>query len=111
MNSAKRSKKERAKIPEREYRASRICRILGNPTAYRALKLIGKDKKRPSELAEKLNVSVATISVVLRHLREIDILRYEVRWKERVYFLKVPEILNVLEEIEKITDKIKKIKE
>ncbi|MGQ9534993.1 MAG: hypothetical protein ACUVQ3_07645 [bacterium] len=39
-------------------------------------------------MAQKIGVSITTISDVLRHLRNIDLVRYEVRMNERVYWLK-----------------------
>lgn len=90
----------RKKIPETEYRASRVCRILGNPTAYRVIKLLLKAAKTPGELANEVGVSIATMSDVLRHLRNIDLVRYEVRANERLYWLKdtsISEIVNWLE--------------
>ena len=87
-------------MPETEYRASRVCRILGNPTAYQVIKLLLKTPTTPGELAKEIGVSITTISDVLRHLRNIDLVRYEVRINERVYWLKdnaVSEAINWLE--------------
>jgi len=51
------------KIPEIRYRASRVCRILANPTAYEMLHILQKGKKTPSELAEILGVHIANVSL------------------------------------------------
>jgi len=75
-------------MAETAYRASRVCRILGNPTAYQVIKLLLNRPKTPGELADEIGVSVTTISDVLRHLRNIDLVRYEVRTNERIYWIK-----------------------
>ncbi|MBN2621382.1 winged helix-turn-helix transcriptional regulator [candidate division WOR-3 bacterium] len=80
--------KKRKKIPEKRYRASRICRALGNPTAYEALHLLSSGKRSPAELAQLLGVSIPTVSHVLRVLRDLDLVRYEVTWREHTYWLK-----------------------
>ncbi len=78
----------RRKMPETEYRASRICRILGNPTAYQIIKSLFSGAKKPSELAMELGISITTISETLAKLRNIDLVRYEVKLNERIYWLK-----------------------
>jgi len=94
-------------MPETEYRASRVCRILGNPTAYKIIKLLFDREKTPSELASEIEVSVATASDVLRNLRNIDIVRYEVRMNERVYWIKRPEVIDILVQLEKFVETIR----
>lgn len=95
------------KMPETEYRASRVCRILGNPTAYQVIKSLFKSEKTPSELAREIDVSVATISDVLRNLRNIDVVRYEVRTRERVYWIKKPVVVEILQQLEKFVETIR----
>lgn len=88
-------------MPETEYRASRFCRILGNPTAYQILKSICEKKKTPSELACELGLSRQTICDTLRNLRQVDLVRYETVGQNKVYFLKdnlLKKILTALEE-------------
>jgi transcription initiation factor IIE alpha subunit len=97
----------RRKMPETEYRASRVCRILGNPTAYQVIKSLFDREKTPSELAHEVDVSVATISDVLRNLRNIDVVRYEVRTHERVYWIKRPEVVEILIKLEQFVAKIR----
>jgi hypothetical protein len=53
------------KIPEIRYRASRICRVLGNSTAYETMNILKKGKKTPQELARILGLSLPTVSHVL----------------------------------------------
>jgi len=88
-------------MPETEYRSSRVCRILGNPTAYQVIKSLFKGKKTPGELAQEIGVSLTTMSDVLRHLRNIDIVRYEVKFNERIYWLKNPVVVEIILRLEK----------
>jgi len=86
---------------ETEYRASRFCRIMGNPTAYQIVRyLIRKNRASPSELVDKIGLSLQTICDTLRNLRNIDIVRYETISKNKVYFLKDMKIIEILEDIE-----------
>lgn len=87
-------------MPETEYRASRVCRVLGNPTAYAIIRRLGRTKKTPSELASDIGVSIQTVSLTLRTLRNIDIVRYEPRQKKRVYWVKDRTVLTILGSIE-----------
>jgi DNA-binding transcriptional ArsR family regulator len=89
-------------IPENRYRASRICRALGNPTAYEILTLLRDQKRTPEELSSLLGVSISTISQVLRVLRNLDLVRYEVKWRSHMYWIKsnrVAKVMDVLEQL------------
>ncbi|MEO0137271.1 MAG: ArsR family transcriptional regulator [candidate division WOR-3 bacterium] len=97
----------RKKIPEVHYRASRICRILGNPTAYEILHLLRNNMMRPEEIASALGVSMSTVSMTLRSLRQIDLVRYIVKWKKRIYWIKDEKVLTVMDELEKLVKRIK----
>jgi DNA-binding transcriptional ArsR family regulator len=90
------------RIPENRYRASRICRALGNPTAYEVLTLLGDKKMTPDELAGALGVSIATISQVLRVLRNLDLVRYEVNWREHMYWIKSGVVRRVMLDLERL---------
>ncbi len=94
-------------MPETEYRASRVCRILGNPTAYQIIKSLFRDRKKPTELAEEIGVSLPTISTVLRDLRNIDVIRYEVRVNERIYWLKNPKMVEIILDLEDFVKSIR----
>lgn len=91
---------KKRKMPETQYRASRVCRILGNPTAYQIIRTLGGTRKSPSELACKIGVSIQTISLTLRTLRNIDVVRYEPRLNQRIYWLKDAAVLEVLDRLE-----------
>ncbi len=95
------------KIPENHYRASRICRVLGNPTAYEILCILKKGKRKPTDLARQLGIHISTISHALKTLRNLDLIRYEVRLNERIYWIKEETIISVLEILDSSIKKIK----
>ena len=90
------------RIPETRYRASRICRALGNPTAYEVLTLLTEQRRTPEELASMIGVNVATVSQVLRVLRNLDLVRYEVKWRHHDYWIKVSAVKTVLKDLERL---------
>ncbi|MBN1673943.1 MAG: winged helix-turn-helix transcriptional regulator [Kiritimatiellae bacterium] len=87
-------------MPETMYRASRCCRALGNPTAYLILRLLDTRRMTPSEMSQALHVSLPTISVTLRHLRNLDLVRYETRGITKEYWVKDAKVLTVLSTLE-----------
>ncbi len=94
-------------MPETDYRASRLCRVLGNPTAYQIVKsLIGK-KKTPSEIADELGISTPLVSATLRILRNVDVVRYDTKRKEKVYWIKDDIILEICDMLEKFVTRIR----
>jgi len=95
------------KIPEIHYRASRICRTLGNPTAYEMLHILKKAQKTPKALAQELGVSISTISHVLRSFRQLDLLRYDVKLNQRAYWIKEDMITEVMDMLEDLITRIK----
>jgi len=95
------------KIPEVHYRASRVCRVLGNPTAYELLHLLSKDARTPQELAHILGLSITTVSHVLRSLRQLDLVRYDVKYKERIYWIKEESLNTVMLLLEDLIKKLK----
>ena len=50
-------------------RASQFCRILGNPLAYRIVRLLDGKRRRPMELAKILGVSATAVVNQLKHLK------------------------------------------
>ena len=90
------------KMPETEYRASRICRILGNPTAYKIIKVLSKSKKSPSELAEEIGLSLPLVSFTLRTLRNIDLVRYDTKGNNKVYWLKNKSVSDICRALENL---------
>lgn len=94
-------------MPETQYRASRFCRILGNPTAYQILKSLIHRKATPTELAEEIGLSKETISDTLRNLRNIDVVRYDTVNKNKIYFLKDDSLISIVNTIEKYVKRIR----
>lgn len=103
--------KNKKGMPETMYRASRYFRVLGNPTAYRILRSLGKGRKTPSELSRELNMPVQTISGTLRNMRQVDLVRYQAKWKSREYWIKDRGVLGVLKRSEALVEKMRKKKE
>ena len=99
---------------ETEYRASRLCRVLGNPIAYQILKALGHNKKRPLELARSLRRGPSTISTHLRALKLIDLVRYETKagkrgGREAIYWIKDPLISDLLKHLETFVEHTRKM--
>lgn len=98
------------RIPEIRYRASRVCRALGNPTAYEILHLLRRERRTPEELAHILGVSIPTVSQVLRALRDLDLVRYEVQWRKRIYWIKTDAITKAMVALERLIKIVENLK-
>ncbi|MBV8881510.1 MAG: winged helix-turn-helix transcriptional regulator [Planctomycetaceae bacterium] len=57
-------------------RASQFCRILGNPLAYRIVRLLDGKRRRPMELAKILGVSATAVVNQLRALKIAGAVHY-----------------------------------
>lgn len=95
------------KVPELYYRCSRICRVLGNPTAYQILKILMRNRKSTSAIADELRLSLPTISIALRHLREIDLVRYDNMREGKIYFIKDKTVVSILDQLEVLTKRLR----
>jgi len=87
---------------ETSYRASRVCRILGNPVVFGIVAaLLEQGRMTPSELSKRLKRPVQTVSTYLARLRTADLIRYEADRGRTHYHLKHPEqirqLLNTLQ--------------
>ena len=98
------------KMLETQYRASRLCRVLGNPTAYQIITILAKSRKTPTVLAEELKLSTKTISETLRHLRQINLVRYVTEHNRKIYYLKDETLPTILRALEKYVKKMRVIK-
>jgi predicted transcriptional regulator len=56
-------------------RTSQFCRILGNPLAYRIVRMLDGKRRRPVELARELGASATSIVNQLKHLKLAGIVR------------------------------------
>ncbi len=92
---------------ERDYRQSRICRLLGNPTAYRILVLLQAGSRlQPGDIAEALEISPSLASHTLRILRNADLVRYLRRGEAADYWIKYPtEIRTVMGGLSRLVDR------
>ena len=99
--------KNRTPMPETWYRASRWHRVLGNPQAYHVLKTLGRQRLDVSEVAARLGQRLNTISDTLRHLRQVDLVRYETRGRHKTYWIKDARIPAILRMIERIVDRMR----
>lgn len=93
---------------ETRYRASRVCRVLGNPLAYQIVRAIGTGRSTPTELSRKVRASLVAVSIALRHLRQIDAVRYETDANRKIYWLKHPELLVPLRRIEGVVERMRR---
>jgi DNA-binding transcriptional ArsR family regulator len=98
---------KKRKVPELYYRSSRIFRVLGNPTAYQIVRLLGTGSKSPTEIAQSLQLSVPTISESLRNLRQLDLVRYENHRAGKLYAVKDDALHNVLDTAERLVKRIR----
>lgn len=57
-------------------RTSQFCRILGNPLAYRIVRLLDGKRRRPMELAKILGVSSTAVVNQLKYLKLAGAVRY-----------------------------------
>lgn len=97
----------RRRMPETQYRGSRFCRILGNPTAYQILSILMKKPRSPTRLVEETGLSLQTISDTLRNLRNIDVVRYETAGKSKIYFLKDAYLERIIADIEIFVERMR----
>ncbi len=96
------------KMPETMYRASRYCRVLGNPTAYMILKCLGTTRKTPSKLSEELGVRLPTVSMTLKNLRQVNLVRYETEGTNKIYWIKDKTVLKMLAVAENLAEAMRK---
>jgi DNA-binding transcriptional regulator GbsR (MarR family) len=54
----------------------------------------------PTDLSHQLGLTLKTICSTLRHMREVNLVRYETENKSKIYYLKDKLLLQVLESIE-----------
>lgn len=95
---------------ETHYRASRFCRVLGNPTVYQLLHMLRKRGQTPSELSSAIGLSLTTVCDTLRHLRQINLVRYKTQSNYKVYSLKDKSLPYVLSTVEKYVKRMRIIK-
>ena len=95
-------------MPETMYRASRCCRVLGNPTAYLILRCLDARRMTPGRLSSELRIPLTTISTTLRHLREMDLVRYETTGRTKEYWVKDIRVVKMLDAVESWVETMRK---
>ena len=94
-------------MSETQYRASRFCRVLGNPTAYQILKILCEGARTPSQLAREIGLSTQAICDTLRNLRQVDLVRYDTIKQNKIYFLKEKILIKVLATLEEYAERMR----
>ena len=88
-----------ATMEELSYRQSRLCRLLGNPVAFRVVALLAESKEMSTgEIALAIGRSVPRTSNILGALRLTELVRYETEERHARYRLRHPR------EVRKILD-------
>jgi|SRR3989304_6115974 len=78
-------------MEERWYRASRLCRLLGNPVAFQVLLHLEREGPlAPGEIARRVRRKIPTVSNTLAELRAAEHVRYDTRRGRPQYWLKQP---------------------
>jgi DNA-binding transcriptional ArsR family regulator len=78
-------------MEEAWYRASRLCRLLGNPVAFQVVLLLDRESPlAPREIAREVKRAVSTVSETLAKLRGAELVRYDARGGHPRYWLKQP---------------------
>jgi len=98
-------------MPETMYRASRFCRVVGNPTAYLILRCLNSSRKTPGDMSEELHIPLTTISMTLRHLRQTDLVRYQTKDRTKEYWIKDCKVLSILNAIERWVETVREMRE
>ena len=76
-------------MEETWYRASRLCRLLGNPVAFQVILLLEQEGPlAPGEIAGRVQRKASTVSQTLAKLRGAELVRYDSRGGRPRYWLK-----------------------
>lgn len=87
-------------------RASQFCRILGNPLAYRIVRLLDGKRRRPMELAKILGVSATSVVNQLKHLKIAGAVRFQSSGVRRAgrkveYWLSERSLVRLIDDLER----------
>lgn len=66
------------------------------------------ERKTPSQMSENLNIPISTISGTLRHLRQMDLVRYETNVTSKEYWIKDKNVIKILDALETLVESIRK---
>jgi predicted transcriptional regulator len=87
-------------------KGSQFCRILGNPLAYRIVRLLDGHRRRPMELARLTGVSATAVVNQLKHLKIAGAVRFHSSGVRRAgrkveYWLSDRALVRILEDLER----------
>ena len=85
------------KIIEKRYRGSVICRVLGYPISYAIVKMLFEDGEMTlSNIVKRVGRSKSAVCFHMAKLRMANIVRYEKKGKETIYWIKYPRHVQVI---------------
>lgn len=80
------------KIVEKRFRGSMICRVLGYPISYAIVKMLSENGEMAfKDLLKKVKRTKSTLCFHMTKLRMANIVRYEKRGSDTIYWIKYPE--------------------
>ena len=96
------------KIVEKRFRGSMICRVLGYPISYAIVKMLSESGEMTfKDLLKKVKRSKSTVCFHMTKLRMANIVRYEKKGAETIYWVKYPKETNAfLESCESMVKRI-----
>jgi predicted transcriptional regulator len=90
-------REEKMKIVEKRFRGSMVCRVLGYPISYAIVKMLSENGKMVfKDIMKKVKRSKSTVCFHLTKLRMANIVRYEKKGTETIYWIKYPRETHVL---------------
>jgi DNA-binding transcriptional ArsR family regulator len=103
------SKLEWHDMDESLYRASRVCRVLGNPKSFQILSILRElGPATPTDLAPRINRTLAATCIALKSLREIDLVRYQRDGKNVIYRHKGAHVEKILATLAAFVEDVRK---
>ena len=89
---------------------SEFCHIISNPIRLKIIEIINKDKLNVSEIQQKVEVSMSTLSNHIGALYKLGILGREKKGNYNYYFLLEKDILKLISDAGILMEKIFKSK-
>jgi hypothetical protein len=96
-------------MSETEFRASQICRVLGNPKIYALIKEMDRiGQASLAELAAAIGRSPSTTCIHLKTLRQTQLARYLNTEDRTLHRVKFPKILQIMRDLESLVEEIRR---
>jgi ArsR family transcriptional regulator len=96
------------KITESEKRTLKLFKLLSNSTRFMIIKILKKQDRNVTTLAELTNKEGSTISKHLRLLSDLDIVSFRTKQNQVIYSLKKKEVLELITDAMKCMERNKK---